>query len=221
MNWLKHIFIKSKKDSELINSLQKNLFEKLYKFAKQEPSFALTELVSKVEGLNDEEVKKRLKIYGSNDIADEKKTNHFLKLLQILKSPLNLLLITLAMVNLIVGDLRSSAVIIIMVMLSIFLNFYQETKADIAADKFKGIIHTKTTVIRNNLKQEILLRNVVPGDIVCLYSGTIIPGDVRLISSKDLFINQAMLTGESLPVEKHVVDSSLDEKGALEFCNLC
>src|ERR1035437_2088046 len=105
MNWLKHIFIKSKKDSVLTTLLQKNLFEKLYKFAKQEPSFALTLLVSKAEGLDDEEVKKRLKIYGSNDIADEKKTNHFLKFFEILKSPLNLLLITLAVVNLIVGDL--------------------------------------------------------------------------------------------------------------------
>src|ERR1035437_5354541 len=221
MNWLKHIFIKSKKDSELINSLQKNLFEKLYKFAKEEPSFALAQMNSKTEGLDDNEVKKRLKIYGRNDIADEKKTNHLLKLFEILKSPLNLLLICLAIVSLLVGDKPAFWVIILMVSLSIILNFYQETKASIAADKLKGIIHTKTTVIRNNFQQEILLRDVVPGDIVCLYSGTIIPGDVRLISSKDLFINQAMLTGESMPVEKHVIDSKLDEKGSLEFCNLC
>ena len=221
MNWLKHVFIKSKKDSELINSLQKSLFEKLHKFAENEPRFALALLNSKAEGLNEREVKKRLKIYGWNVIADEKKTNHFLKLFGILKSPLNLLLITLAVVNLIVGDLRSAGVIFLMVFLSVFLNFYQETKAAIAEDKLKEIIHTKTTVIRNKIKQEIFLRNVVPGDIVYLYSGTIIPGDVRLISSKDLFINQAMLTGESMPVEKHVTDSSLNEKGALEFCNLC
>ena len=221
MNWLKHIFAKSKKDSELINSLQKNLFEKLYKFAKNEPSFALNELNSKTEGLDEQEARNRLKIYGSNDIADEKKTNHFFKLLGILKNPLNLLLTALAVVSLLVGDLKSFGIIILMVLLSVILNFYQETKAAIAADKLKAIIHTKTTVIRNNVKKEILLRNVVPGDVVCLYSGTIIPGDVRLISSKDLFINQAMLTGESLPVEKHITDSDLDKKGAIEFCNLC
>ncbi|MFA5932001.1 MAG: magnesium-translocating P-type ATPase [Candidatus Paceibacterota bacterium] len=221
MNWLKHIFIKSKKDSELIDSLKKNLFEKLYKFAKGDPDFAFNELKSRAEGLSEKEAKNRLKIYGSNDIADEKKTNHFFKLFEIAKSPLNLLLLGLAVVSFFVGDMKSFGVIILMVSLSIILNFYQETKASIAADKLKAIIHTKTTVIRNNVKQEILLRNVVPGDVIYLYSGTIIPGDVRLISSKDLFINQAMLTGESLPVEKHVVDSSLDEKGALEFCNLC
>ncbi len=221
MNWLKHIFIKSKKDSELISSLQKNLFEKLYKFAKNDSSFALNELNSEVEGLDEQEAKNRLKIYGRNDLAEEKKTNHFLKLFEILKSPLNLLLMGLAIVSLLVSDLKSFIIIIIMVFLSVFLNFYQETKAAMAADKLKAIIHTKIKVIRNNVKKEIFLRNVVPGDIVYLYSGTIIPGDLRLISSKDLFINQMMLTGESLPVEKHITDSNLNEKNALEFCNLC
>jgi len=221
MNWIKHIFLKSKKDDELTQSLKKKLFDKLFKFAENDPNFAFNELHSKAEGLDQEEADKRLKIYGANDIADEKKTNHFLKLFEILKSPLNLLLSALAFVSLFVGDKESFAVIILMVFLSVFLNFYQETKASIAADKLKAIIHTKSTVIRNNVKQEILLRNVVPGDVVYLYSGTIIPGDVRLISSKDLFINQAMLTGESLPAEKHVTDASLDEKGIIEFCNLC
>lgn len=221
MNWFKHIFAKSKKDSELIDSLKKNLFEKLHKFAKNDPNFAFSELGGSREGLNSKEVKKRLKIYGLNDIADEKKTNHLLKLVDILKSPLNLLLIVLAIVSLSVGDLKSFSVITLMVFLSVFLNFYQETKASIAADNLKAIIHTKTTVIRNNIKQEILLREVVPGDVISLYSGTIIPGDVRLITSKDLFINQAMLTGESLPVEKHVTDDDLDKKGVIEFSNLC
>jgi len=221
MNWLKHIFIKSKKDGELINSLQKNLFGKLYKFAKNEPGFALNELKSKSAGLSEQEVKKRLKIYGYNDIAEEKKTNHFFKLIGIVKNPLNLLLITLALVSLLVGDKAAFGIIILMVLLSIILNFYQETKADIATDKLKSIIHTKATVNRENVKKEILLREIVPGDIVYLYSGTIIPGDVRLISSKDLFINQAMLTGESMPAEKHVTDSRLDKENIIEFCNLC
>ena len=221
MNWLKHIFIKNKNDEELINSLKKIIFEKLHKFAKNEPTFAFNELVSKNEGLSEQEAKKRLKIYGYNDIAEEKKTNHFLKLIGILKSPLNLLLIALALVSLFVGDIKAFSVIILMVSLSVILNFYQETKAAIAADKLKSIIHTKATVIRNSVKKEILLREIVPGDVIELFSGTIIPGDVRLISSKDLFINQAMLTGESMPVEKHVVDSNLDKENIIEFCNLC
>jgi Mg2+-importing ATPase len=117
--------------------------------------------------------------------------------------------------------IKAFSIIILMVSLSVVLNFYQETKASIAADKLKDIIHTKTTVIRNSSKIEILSKDIVPGDIVSLFSGVVIPGDLRLISSKDLFINQAMLTGESMPVEKHVIDVNLEKENIIEYCNLC
>lgn len=221
MNFLRHIFIKIKNEENDTDSFKKELFDKLFKFAKNEINFAFSELHSRNEGLTDKEVSERLKSYGYNDIAEEKKTNHFLQLFDILKNPLNLLLLALAVVSLFVHDYKAAGVITLMVSLSVFLNFYQETKAAIAADKLKSIIHTKATVIRNNKKKEILLREVVPGDIVELYSETIIPGDVRLISSKDLFINQTMLTGESMPVEKHAIDLSLEKENIIEFCNLC
>ena len=221
MKWLRHILLKNKDGEKEISSRQKELFDKLLEFAKNDPDFALSKLSSQINGLKKEEAKKRIKIFGFNDIADEKKTNHLLRLLIILKNPLNLLLGTLAVISLFVGDTKAFIIIIVMVLLSVILNFYQETKADIAADKLKSIIHARVTVIRDGIKSEILLREVVPGDIVFLYSGTIIPGDVRIITSKDLFINQATLTGESLPVEKHVVDSNLENKSVIELCNLC
>lgn len=220
MNWLRHIFSKAKEGNKT-DFLQKELFDKLFEFAKNDPNFSLTKLNSHVEGLSNEEVKTRIKTYGLNDITGAKKTNHFLRLLIILKNPLNLLLAVLAMVSLFVGDNKAAIIVVVMVLLSVILNFYQETKAEIAADKLKLIIHAKATVMRNGVRSEILLREIVPGDIVFLYSGTIIPGDVRLISSKDLFINQATLTGESMPVEKHVIDPDLNNKGVIEFCNLC
>ncbi|MCX6753195.1 MAG: magnesium-translocating P-type ATPase [Candidatus Nomurabacteria bacterium] len=220
MNWHKHIFRKSKEADH--TDLSKNeLFDKLRIFAKNEPEYSLKELSSSNIGLNDHEAKNRIKKYGLNDLANDKKEGPLLKLFNIIKSPINLLLIALSVISLFVGDIKSFVVIILMVTLSASLSFYQETKSAIAVDKLKSIIHTKSTVIRNNKKIEILSKYVVPGDIVCLYSGTIIPGDIRLITSKDLFINQAMLTGESLPAEKHVTDSSLSEKNIIEFCNLC
>ncbi|MFA4975547.1 MAG: magnesium-translocating P-type ATPase [Candidatus Paceibacterota bacterium] len=221
MNLLKHIFTKSKKEKDLINSIKKNLFDSLYKFAKNDIDFTISNLKSNILGLSEEEAKKRLNIYGSNDIGNEKKISHIYKLLKIFRNPLNLLLSTLALISLFIGDIKSFSIIILMVFLSVILNFYQETKADIASEKLKEITHIKITVIRNNIKREIFLKNVVPGDVVYLYSGTIIPGDVRLISSKDLFINQAMLTGESMPVEKHISDPDLDKKEIIEFSNLC
>jgi Mg2+-importing ATPase len=221
VNFLKNIFKKNKDNGTVISSSQKELFNSLFDFAKNDYNFSLTKLNSKISGLEKDEIKKRLNTFGYNDIAEEKKTNHFVKLLLILKSPLNILLGVLALVSLFVGDIKAFIIIVVMVFLSVILNFYQETKAEIAADKLKSIIHSKTTVIRGGIKMEILLREVVPGDIVCLHSGTIIPGDIRLISSKDLFINQATLTGESMPVEKHITDIDLENKSTIEFCNLC
>ena len=221
MNWIKHIFLKSKNENNFLDSKRKDLFDKLLKFAKSETSFAFSELKSEEKGLTEEEVKSRLKIYGFNNVTEEKKTNHLLKLFETIKSPLNLLLIVLALVSLFIGDTKAFIIITLMVLLSIILNFYQETKASIAADKLKSIIHIKTTVIRNGVKKEIFSREVVPGDVIYLNGGAMIPGDVRLISSKDLSINQAMLTGESLPVEKHVTDPNLDKENVIEFCNLC
>lgn len=220
MNWHKHIFRQSK-GVDHSNISKNELFDILRVYAKNEPDFAVKELKTNIIGLSDQDVKNRLKKYGLNDLANDKKVSQFIKFFNILKSPINLLLLTLSIISFFVGDIKSFVVIILMVALSVFLNFYQETKSALAVDKLKSIIHTKSTVIRNNKKIEILSKYVVPGDIVCLYSGTIIPGDVRLLTSKDLFINQAMLTGESLPAEKHVIDSSLNEKNIIEFCNLC
>lgn len=221
MNWFKHILNNNRNNKEVNDDLKKKLFDKLSVFAKGEITFAYSELKSKEEGLDAGEVIKRVKIYGENSIADDNKTNHFFKFLKILKNPINLLLISLALISLLVGDLKAFIVIIVMVSLSIILNFYQETKASIAAEKLKSIIHTKTTVIRNGKREEIDIKGVVPGDIVYLYSGTIIPGDIRLLSSKDLSINQAMLTGESLPVEKHVKEENINKDNIIDYCNLC
>ena len=220
-NWRHISFSRKKNQKENKDLLKKEFLEQLSEFAQNEPIFALQKLNSNTLGLNKEEAKNRLKEFGLNEVVDGKKSNHFLRLLMIFKNPLNLLLSVLGLISLFVGDPKAAIIIFVMVFLSVFLNFYQETKASIAADKLKAIVHTKTSVIRDGNKQDILSKYIVPGDIISLYSGTIIPGDIRLISSKDLFINQAMLTGESLPVEKHVDDPDLADKDVIEFSNLC
>ena len=222
MNSLRHIlFSKDKNKEENKDLLKQEFLDELKDFGKNEPEFALGKLSSRDIGLNQNEVKARLKEFGLNNVGEEKKVNHFLRFLIILKSPINLLLLTLALVSFFAGDVKACVIILVMVFLSVILNFYQETKAGIAADKLKAIIHTKTTVLRGGVKQEVLSKFIVPGDIIFLYSGTIIPGDVRLITSKDLFINQALLTGESLPVEKHAIEPEADIKSVIDFCNLC
>src|SRR4029077_18139191 len=93
-------------------------------------------------------------------------------------------------------------VMVLMVLLGVMLRLVQETRADNAAARLKAMISVTATAGRDGQQREIPLQLLVPGDIVKLCSGDMIPGDVRLISAKDLFVIQATLTGESLPVEK-------------------
>ena len=108
----------------------------------------------------------------------------------------------LGIVTYITGDVPGTVVIFMMVLLGIVLRYFQESRADSAAEKLKAMVSTTATVMRDGKRQEIELKNLVPGDIVLLSAGDMSPADVRLLSARDLFLNQAALTGESMPVEK-------------------
>jgi len=108
---------------------------------------------------------------------------------------------------------------IAMVFLGVILKFIQETKADNSAQKLKDMVTTKATVIRNGYEKEIFFEELVPGDIIHLSAGDMIPADVRIIYSKDLFVNQSSLTGESIPVEKESKVGIFKED--LQNPNLC
>ena len=100
------------------------------------------------------------------------------------------------------GEYASTVIILTMIFLSVILDYYQENKAEKAAQLLKQKVTTTATVLRDNVKQEIKFPEIVPGDIIYLSAGDIAPADARVISAKDLFINQSSLTGESFPVEK-------------------
>jgi Mg2+-importing ATPase len=108
-----------------------------------------------------------------------------------------------------------------MIVLAVTLRLVQETKADNAAAKLKAMIKVTATVLRDGQSKEVPLQQLVPGDIVKLCAGDMIPGDVRLIAAKDLFIIQATLTGESLPVEKNDAADSRPNVSPIEHTNLC
>lgn len=170
-------------------------------------------------GLREEEVERRLEEYGYNIIGSESKKSNIKRFLDNVKNPLVILLTVLAVISYVTHDLRSAIVMILMVALGVILKFVQEMKADNSVEKLKAMVSTTATVIRDGVQQEVPLSEIVPGDIIHLASGDMIPADIQLISSKDLFINQSSLTGESLPVEKHVIDGTWDNK--LENPNLC
>lgn len=153
-------------------------------------------------GLSSSEANLRLTKYGKN-VVDKKKEKDLLSLLIAqFKSPIILLLIFTAILSYFLGETEDAIIIISIVVVSGLLGFWQEKGATDAVDKLLEIVQLKTTLLRDGKVQEIRSEDVVPGDIVVLKSGDSIPADCRIIESKDLFVNEATLTGESYPVEK-------------------
>ncbi len=179
----------------------------------------LKKLDTSLKGLTEQEAEERIEKYGFNQVGGEKRKSRFLKFLEDFKNPLVILLAVLALVSYITGDSRAATVMIIMVVLGVALKFVQEMRADESVEKLKSMVNTTATVIRDGIEKEVPLEVVVPGDIIHLASGDMIPADVQLIKSKDLFVNQSALTGESLPVEKNVIEGSW--KSDFENPNLC
>ena len=110
---------------------------------------------------------------------------------------------------------------VIMVVLGVSLRFFQEARADTAAAKLKAMIHVTATVVRDGKEREIPLAGLVPGDVIQLAAGDMIPADIRLLTCKDLFLTQASLTGEAFPVEKFDAPDAVAGKAPLELRNIC
>ena len=138
-----------------------------------------------------------------------------------MRNPLVILLSILSAVSFLTGDARAGYVMALMVCLSVGLRFFQEARADAAAEKLKAMIHVTATVVRDGAAREIPLRDLVPGDIIKLTAGDMIPGDVRLLSLKDLFVSQGSLTGESLSVEKFSAPETEAASSPTELKNTC
>jgi P-type Mg2+ transporter len=181
----------------------------------------LRDLRTSLGGLTEAEAEERERTTGPNEVAQEKKQGWPVRVLKIIRNPLVILLTTLSAVSFLTGDARAGFVMAIMVALSVGLRFWQEARADAAAEKLKAMIHVTATVVRDGAAREIPLRDLVPGDIVKLAAGDMIPGDVRLLSSKDVFVSQGSLTGESLPVEKFCDPETKDENSPTELKNIC
>jgi Mg2+-importing ATPase len=181
----------------------------------------LRDLRTSPGGLTQAEAEKRARATGPNEVAQERKQGWAVRLLKIIRNPLVILLTTLSAVSFLTGDARAGSVMAVMVALSVGLRFWQEARADAAAQKLKAMIHVTATVVRDGAAREIPLRDLVPGDIIKLAAGDMIPGDVRLLSSKDLFVSQGTLTGESLPVEKFHGPETTEESSPTELKNTC
>lgn len=198
-----------------------SLSKKLIQIAGEEAEAALQTLGTPADGLTASDAHERLKKYGLNEVVQEKRKNWLILLIRTFKNPLVILLLILGAVSFATKDIVATLVIAVMVIVSVTIRVFQEFRADKASEKLKAMVKTTATVIRFAQKKEVPINLLVPGDLVHLSAGDMVPADLRIISSKDLFVNQAALTGESLPVDKHAPKITGEMKNPLELSNLC
>lgn len=216
--------------------------------AKNSLEQTLFKLNTHLNGLTEEDARERLELYGINQVAHEKAPPAFLQLLAAFNNPFIFVLIILASISFFTDywlplqeggetDLIGVSIIVTMVLISGLLRFWQEYRTNKAAEALKSMVRTTATVLRRGhygakpTQQEIPINQLVPGDIILLSAGDMIPADLRLINSRDLFVSQAILTGEAIPVEKYdamgcvsskSVDAGAGSEGELlELSNIC
>ena len=198
---------------------------RLVEAARMDASEALHLLETSLDGLTDAVAGERLEKAGPNEVSKEKRNTWPRRLWHAVRNPLVILLTVLAIISFSTADSTSDVVgawlMVAMVILGVGLRFIQEAQAAAAAAALKAMIKVTATVVRDGKEAEVPLQCLVPGDIVKLSAGDMIPGDVRILTAKDLFIIQATLTGESLPVEKFDARETRENLSPLECGNLC
>jgi Mg2+-importing ATPase len=162
-----------------------------------------TKLGASPSGLTSEEARSRLETYGFNELAKKKKRSGAIEILYHLRNPLVFILLFAGLIEgFLIQDAASATIIFSIVLMSVVLDVYQESKAERSAELLKKRVVTTATVLRDGVKTEVRLFEVVPGDVFYLSAGDIAPADSRVINLKDLYMDQSALTGESFPVEK-------------------
>jgi len=166
------------------------------------PPEMILSLQSAAQGLPKGEAARRLAIHGKNLLKAKKRTDIPALLLSQFSSPIILILVFASALSFFLGDLPDAVIILVIVGISGLLGFWQERGAADAMEKLIEIVEVKATVLRDEAEAEIPLEEVVPGDVTLLRAGDTIPGDCLILASKDLFVDEAALTGETFPVDK-------------------
>jgi len=161
---------------------------------------------SDVVGLSEAEAKRRLAQFGPNLFREQHEKPLWLQFLTRFKNPLVIILLVASAVSAFTGEVTNFVIISGIVLLSVSLDFVQEYRANAAAEKLRQSVSVRVNVLRDGKPIEIAVAEVVPGDLVVLSAGDMIPADGRVLEACDFFVKQALLTGEPYPVEKHPGD---------------
>lgn len=154
------------------------------------------------QGLSREEARRRLAVVGPNDLVGRSRFVILRELLRFVANPLVAILLAASLVSAVVGEVVSAAIIAVMVLLSVVLNFVQSFRSQRAAAQLRAMVTLTASVRRDGAWLEVPQHDLVPGDVIRLAAGDLVPADARLIEARDLHLQEAALTGESLPAEK-------------------
>jgi Mg2+-importing ATPase len=212
-----------------LRAVPDELAHMLLRSSREELGDTLNRLGGHPGGLSESEVAAALARVGPNEVEHEKPLPAWRHLWDCYRNPFNLLLTVLAAVSYLTEDAKATLVIGTMVVLSTLIRFVQEGRSNRAAERLKAMVSNTATVIRSPeaaqlathpaQKIEVPIQQLVPGEVLVLSAGDMIPADCRVMSAKDLFVSQAAMTGESLPVEKHA-DSHPPLDNVLDADNL-
>ncbi len=219
-----------------------SLAEALTTASRSNSGVLLAMLETQADGLSEAQVEVKRKRAGLNEIEHEKPLPKWLHLWHCYKNPFNLLLTLLAVISYLTEDMKAATVISAMVVLSTVLRFWQEAKSNKAADALKAMVSNTATVMRRDVSEgatpiikpengarphtnftrrvEVPIKLLVPGDVIVLSAGDMIPADCRLLTAKDMFVSQAAMTGESMPVEKFAEQRSTNVSNPFELENI-
>ncbi|WP_288443525.1 magnesium-translocating P-type ATPase [uncultured Chryseobacterium sp.] len=205
---------------------------KLKEAAAENEKMVYALLETSEEGLSENTVKDRLKIYGKNEIAAQKAPSWVRQFAHSFFNPFNYILACIAIISLFIDailvpagekDFSTSIIISVMLLFSTVLRFIQEFRSNKAAEALKKMVKTSCLTKRKfNESEEIEITEIVPGDIIVLSAGDMVPADCRILKSKDLFISESILTGEALPVEKNALPiKDAQYRNPLSLQNIC
>ncbi|SSS42371.1 magnesium-transporting ATPase MgtA [Acinetobacter baumannii] len=228
--------------SSYAQEISKNLSKRLLNASRAQTNDLLKQFDTHLTGLTEEQAYTQQMTVGLNEVTHEKPLTWWQHLWYCYRNPFNILLSLLALIAFFTDDLTGSTIISVMVILSTLLRYWQEAKSNQAADALKAMVSNTATVLRHQVSAEDLeliherygidtknqtthqfeipIQYLVPGDVILLSAGDMIPADCRILSAKDLFVSQAAMTGESMSVEKFPLQKNLEETSALELDNI-
>ncbi|MDR9543146.1 magnesium-translocating P-type ATPase [Acinetobacter baumannii] len=228
--------------SSYAQEISKNLSKRLLNASRTQTNDLLKQFDTHLTGLTEEQAHTQQMTVGLNEVTHEKPLTWWQHFWYCYRNPFNILLSLLALIAFFTDDLTGSTIISVMVILSTLLRYWQEAKSNQAADALKAMVSNTATVLRHQVSAEDLelmherygidtknqtthqfeipIQYLVPGDVILLSAGDMIPADCKILSAKDLFVSQAAMTGESMPVEKFPLQKNLEETSALELDNI-